>query len=140
VLVVVADEVLGRGLDAGALDAAAQGCRAQAGEHGVLADGLEAAASQGRALHVDGWAQDAVGALELGLIAHLAACLLEERLVEGGAQGRAAGEAGRLDAIEELCAAHAVGAVRQTDGRDAMLGKRLGVPKVDTFNKSVSAD
>lgn len=114
VLLVVAHKVLDGGLDAGGLDAVDQGGRAQPREHGVLAQGLEATAAQGRALHVDGGAQDDVGALGLGLVAHLGACFAQQGQVEGGAQGGPAWEAGGFGAVKELGSSHAVGAVRET--------------------------
>lgn len=72
-------------------------------------------------------------AFQLGLLAHLAAGLLEESPVEGGAEGGAAGEAGRADAVEELCAADAVGPVGEAEGGDAVLGEGLGVPEVGSW-------
>ncbi|KAJ6443523.1 cell wall protein [Purpureocillium lavendulum] len=131
VLLVVAEEVLDGGLDAGALDTADEGGGAEAGQEGVLADGLEAAAAEGRALHVDGRAKDDVGALRDGFGAHGPAGLFEQLLVEGGAQGGAAREAGGRHAVEELCAADAVGAVGQAQRGHAMLRQGLCVPKVD---------
>ncbi|KAI9150404.1 hypothetical protein HJFPF1_10170 [Paramyrothecium foliicola] len=135
VLLVVAQEVLDGGLDAGALDAADKGGGAEAGQEGVLADGLKAAAAEGRALHVDGRAEDGVGTLSDGLLTHLTASLLEEILVEGRAEAGTAGEARSGDAVEELGASDAVGTVRQAQRGDAMLGQGLCVPEINTLGE-----
>ncbi|TLD12657.1 uncharacterized protein PgNI_03454 [Pyricularia grisea] len=75
VLLVVAYKVLDGGLDAGALDATHDGGSAEPGQHRVLAQRLEPTAAERATLHVDGGAEDGVGALCLGVLTHLAAGL-----------------------------------------------------------------
>lgn len=75
-------------------------------------------------------------ALGDGLGAHCASGFFQQRLVEGAAEGGAAGEAGRRDTVEEFGAADAVGAVGHAQGWDAMLGEGLGVPEVDAYKNA----
>lgn len=108
---VITQEMLNTSLDTRALNAAHKSSSAQTSEEGVLANRLEATSAEGRTLHVDGRAEDDVGALGDGFAAHGLAGFFEQFLVKGRAEGGSAGEAGGWDAVEEFGAADAVGTV-----------------------------
>jgi hypothetical protein len=132
ILLVVAEEVLDGRLDTGALDTPNERSGTKTGEVRVLADGLEAAAAERVALHVDGRSQNHMRALGDGLVAHCAAGFLEQLLVEGGAKSCSAGEAGGWDTPEELCSSDTIGAICEAKRGNSMVWKALCVPKVNT--------
>lgn len=68
-----------------------------------------------------------MGAFCVGLVREQPAQARDEVDVEGCAYGGTAGEAGRGCAVEEVCAADAVGAVRESDRFDpkALYGCRV---------------
>ena len=85
----------------------------------VLGVGLEAAAAERPALDVYRWPEEDMGALCVCLVREQPAQARDQVDVEGRADGGAAGEAGGGCAVEEVCAANTVGAVRESDGFDA---------------------
>lgn len=84
VLLIIAQEVLDGGLDSGALDATDESRGTKASEEGIFANGLESSSTERGALHVDSRAEDHMGTLGDGLLAHHLTCLFEQRLVECG--------------------------------------------------------
>ena len=132
-LLTVHGKVLGAGGNAVFLDAADVGRRHLTGKVGILREILEVAAAQGAALDVQAGAQQHRHALCRCLFAHGCAHSLAKLRVPAVGNGGRGGEAGGghtgVQAQMVGCArllTHAVGAVRQGNGRDALARQRPG--------------
>ena len=132
-LLTVHGKVLGAGGNAVFLDAADVGRRHFTGKVGVLREILEVAAAQGAALDVQAGAQQHRHALCRCFFAHGCAHSLAKLRVPAVGNGGRGGEAGgghtgvqpQMVGSTRLLA-HAVGAVRQGNGRDALARQRPG--------------
>ena len=127
-LLAVDGEVLGAGGDAVGLDAAHVGRGQLAGEVRVLREILEVAPAQRAALGVEARPQQDGYLLRGGLLPHGPAELFAQGGIPAAGHGSRRREAGRGDAGVQAqvvrrtrLLAHAVGAVRQGDGRDARI-------------------
>ena len=132
-LLTVHRKVLGTGGNAVFLDAADVGRSHLTGKVGVLREIFEVAAAQGAALDVQAGAQQHRHALCRGFLAHGCAHSLAQCRVpavgHGGRGGKAGG--GHTGVQAQMVGrarllAHAVGAVRQGNGRDALARQRPG--------------
>ena len=132
-LLTVHSKVLGAGGNAVFLDAADIGRRHLTGKVGILREILEVAAAQGAALDVQAGAQQHRHALCCGLLAHGCAHSLAQCRVPAVGNGGRGGEAGgghtgvqpKMVGSARLLA-HAVRAVGQGNGRDALARQRPG--------------
>ena len=132
-LLTVHGKVLGAGGNAVFLDAADVGRRHLTGKVGILREILEVAAAQRAALDVQAGAQQHRHALCCGFFAHGCAHSLAKLRVPAVGHGGRGGEAGgghtgvqaQMVGSARLLA-HAVGAVRQGNGRDALARQRPG--------------
>jgi hypothetical protein len=136
-LLVIGHEMFDRSHHMGALDASNDGCGTAAGENRILGERLKASAAERTPLHVHGGAQQDMGSFGDRLLAHHVACLFEQGQVPCGTEGGSTREAGGGNAVEESRPSHSIGTIGEPKRRNAEPGNRLGMPKINSLERSV---